>query len=133
MNAGGTLTRWRGYLADCLSLFPGYRWFSYAWDISHSAVAAGETRWAPTLQIARRGAPRVVIVVTPEHVNEIAETISELSSNFDPVEWLEETWGDISIVATEAVKDVVWEALAIGLADHPLVISHQAQARARNP
>jgi hypothetical protein len=131
-----TFTRWRGYLADCLSLLLGYRWFSHEWFISGSALAE-ETRWAPGRQKhASQGAhccaPNVVIVITPADVNKIAETIKGRPDNFDPVEWLEETWVDISIVATEAVKDVVWEGLAIGLADHPLVLRHQVRPTARS-
>lgn len=67
-------------------------------------------------------ARRVVLVVTSTVVSEIAKTIEDLPGDFDPVEWLDENQQDISIVAAEAIRDIVWEALKIGLADHPLVV-----------
>jgi hypothetical protein len=66
-------------------------------------------------------ARRVVVVVTATIVGDIAKTIEDLPGDFDPVEWLDQNQQDISIVATEAIRDIVWEALKIGLADHPLV------------
>ena len=133
-----TSTRWRAYLSDWWLLFLRYRQFAHRWHLSGSPLAVEETRWAraqykSSVRSARWYTPRIVIIISPAEVNEIAQTISDLPSNFDPVEWLEETWADVSIVATEAVKDVVWEALAIGLADHPLVLRHQAHGSGRNP
>jgi hypothetical protein len=68
---------------------------------------------------------RVVITITLAEVSEIAETVHTLPDDFDPAAWLAENREDIAIVATEAVRDVVWEALEIGLADHPLVLRHR--------
>jgi hypothetical protein len=77
------------------------------------------------MQGARRHFPQVVVVVTPAEVREIAETVEALPENFDPATWLEENRADIVIVATEAVKDVVFEALEFGLFDHPLVLQRR--------
>ena len=72
---------------------------------------------------------QVVVVVTSTLVSEIAETIEDLPGDFDPATWLEKNQEDISIVATEAIRDVVWEALKIGLADHPLVLQKSLIAK----
>jgi hypothetical protein len=65
---------------------------------------------------------RVVIVVTSTVVNEIAKTIKDLPTDFDPASWLQQNHANLSIVAPQAVRDVVWEVLKIGLSDHPLVL-----------
>ena len=66
-------------------------------------------------------APRVVIVVSPTVVGQIAKSV-KLPGDFDPAAWLKENRENIAIVATEAIREVVWEALELGLADHPLVL-----------
>ena len=68
--------------------------------------------------------PYINITITPLDVVAIAEGIKKLPLNFDAVAWLERNKQDIQIVAMEAVKDIVYEALEIGLADHPLVLQH---------
>jgi hypothetical protein len=67
-------------------------------------------------------APRVVIVISPALVGQIAKSVDRLPGDFDPATWLKENREDITIVATEAIREVVWEALELGLADHPLVL-----------
>lgn len=74
------------------------------------------------MQSAPRHVRRVAIIVTLDEIKEIAQTVKSLPSDFDPATWLQENRQDIGIVATEAVRDVIWEALEIGLADHPLVL-----------
>ena len=66
--------------------------------------------------------PFITIVITLVEVAKIAETIEGLTEDFDPATWLEENRAAVTIVATEAVKDVVYEALEFGLADHPFVL-----------
>lgn len=77
------------------------------------------------MQSAPRHVTRVAIIVTLDEIKEIAQTVKNLPSDFDPATWLQENRQDIGIVATEAVRDVIWEALEIGLADHPLVLRCQ--------
>ena len=66
--------------------------------------------------------PRVAIIISPMVVGQIAKSLERLPSNFDPAAWLKQNRDPIAIVAAEAVKEVVLEALEIGLADHPLVL-----------
>jgi hypothetical protein len=77
-------------------------------------------------------AARTVITITPSEVLKIARTIKEIPSSFDAVGWLEEKWEEISIVAQQAAKDVIWEALAIGLADHPLVLAERENTQTKS-
>ncbi len=74
------------------------------------------------MQSAPRHVTRVAIIVTLDEIKGIAQTVKRLPSDFDPATWLQENRQDIRIVATEAVRDVIWEALKIGLADRPLVL-----------
>ena len=67
----------------------------------------------------------VLVTVTAAEVGEIAEQVDGLPEDFDPAVWLAENRTEITIVATEAVKDVIYEALEIGLADHPLILPRQ--------
>ena len=48
--------------------------------------------------------------------------MENLPENFEPTRWLEENRGDIVILATEVLKDIIYEALEIGLADHPFLL-----------
>ncbi|HEY2532779.1 MAG TPA: hypothetical protein VGJ20_33430 [Xanthobacteraceae bacterium] len=74
-------------------------------------------------------APRVVIVISPTVVDQIAKSVDRLPGDFDPVAWLKENREDIAIVASEAIREVVWEALELGLADHPLVLHRRTAGR----
>jgi hypothetical protein len=77
-------------------------------------------------------APRVVIVISPTVVGQIAKSVNRLSGVFDPAAWLKENREDIAIVATEAIREVVWEALELGLADHPLVLRRRSGGSKEN-
>ncbi len=77
-------------------------------------------------------APHVVIIISPSVVGQIANSVKRLPGDFDPTVWLKEHREKIAIVATEAVREVVWEALEIGLRDHPLVLRRQAGASKEN-
>ena len=74
------------------------------------------------MQASPERIPHLVIIITPTVVSEIAEEVEILPEDFEPTRWLEENRGDIVILATEAVKDIIYEALEIGLADHPLLL-----------
>jgi hypothetical protein len=63
-----------------------------------------------------------VITLTSDEVSEIAKEVRVLPDNFDPASWLEENFDSIAALATAAARDIVIEALEIGLADHPLVL-----------
>jgi len=41
----------------------------------------------------------------------MAREVGDLPQDFDPVTWLEKNHADLTIVATEAVKEVIYEAL----------------------
>jgi hypothetical protein len=73
---------------------------------------------------AKQAVPRVTILITPADVLEVAETVASLPEDFEPVAWLIENLDNITLVAKEAVKDVLYEALEIGLDDHPLVLRY---------
>ena len=66
--------------------------------------------------------------LTSSEVANIASEVKVLPANFDPVSWLEENFESIVTLATAAVRDIVIEALEIGLADHPLVLLGQRAA-----
>ena len=68
--------------------------------------------------------PYINITITPLDVMAIAAGVKTLAPDFDPVTWLEQNKKYVVIVATEAAKDIVYEALEIGLADHPLVLQN---------
>lgn len=74
------------------------------------------------MQVNPERIPHLAIIITPTVVSEVAEEVESLPENFEPTRWLEENRADIVIVATEAVKDIIHEALEIGLADHPLLL-----------
>lgn len=76
--------------------------------------------------------PRVVIVISPTVVGQIAKSVNRLPGDFDAAAWLKENREDIAIVATEAIREVVWEALELGLADHPLVLRRRSGGRKEN-
>jgi hypothetical protein len=67
-----------------------------------------------------RHVPSILVMITAAEVGEMAKAkeIGDLPPDFDPATWLEENHADLSIVATEAVKEVVYEALELGLANH---------------
>lgn len=69
-----------------------------------------------------------VVTLTFDEVSNIAAEVKVLPEDFDPVSWLEENFENIATLATAAVKDLVIEALEIGLADHPLVLRGQLAA-----
>jgi hypothetical protein len=69
-----------------------------------------------------------VVTLTFDEVSNIAGEVKILPEDFDPVSWLEENFENIATLATAAVKDLVIEALEIGLADHPLVLRGQLAA-----
>jgi hypothetical protein len=70
--------------------------------------------------------PHVTITVTPTEVNEIAGFVADsggvLPENFQPAAWLKANRADLAIMATEAVTNVVADALEGGLIDHPLLL-----------
>jgi len=72
-----------------------------------------------------------VVTLTSTEVSKIAAEVKILPENFDPVSWLEENFESIATLATEAVRDLVIEALEIGLADHPLVLRGQRTTTAK--
>ena len=81
-------------------------------------------------------APHVKIIVTPVEVGEIAELVVNdggvLPENFQPAEWLEANQADLGIVITEAIKDVLFDALEGGLIDHPLLLQRRMKNNGEN-
>ncbi len=69
--------------------------------------------------------PHVAIIVTPEGISELAALVvnvgAALPADFQPAAWLHAHRVDLKILADEAVKDVVFDALLFGLEDHPLL------------
>ena len=69
--------------------------------------------------------PHIAIIVTPQEIGEIAELVAEagleLPADFQPAAWLNAYRDDLRFLATEAVKDVVFDALLFGLKNHPLL------------
>jgi len=59
--------------------------------------------------------PSILVTVTASEVAEMAQEVGNLPQDFDPAAWLEENAGDLAVVATEAVREVVYEALELGL------------------
>ncbi len=55
--------------------------------------------------------PFIQVMITVAEVGEMAREVGDLPQDFDPVTWLEENHADLTIVATEAVKEVIYEAL----------------------
>ena len=88
-----------------------------------------------TLQSGERAVPHdvayCVVTLTASEVNDIAEEVRSLPERFEPVSWLEENYESIATLATAAVRDIVIEALEIGLADHPLVLRGQRAAASK--
>jgi hypothetical protein len=72
-----------------------------------------------------------VVTLTVNDVREIATEVKSLPERFEPVTWLEENYESIATLATAAVRDIVIEALEIGLADHPLVLRGQRAVASR--
>jgi hypothetical protein len=66
-----------------------------------------------------------VVTLTSDEVSKIAAEVKVLPKNFDPASWLEENFDSIATLAMAAARDIVVEALEIGLADHPLVLLGQ--------
>ena len=58
--------------------------------------------------------PSIQITITASEVGEMAQEVGNLPQDFDPATWLEENAADLTIVATEAAKEVVYEALELG-------------------
>ena len=69
-----------------------------------------------------------VVTLTSAEVGDIAAEVKNLPTNFDPVTWLENNLENIATLATAAARDIIIEALEIGLADHPLVLLSRAAA-----
>ena len=59
--------------------------------------------------------PSIQITITASEVGEMAQEVGNLPRDFDPATWLEENAADLTIVAAEAAKEVVYEALELGL------------------
>ena len=80
--------------------------------------------------------PHVEIIVTPVEVGEIAELVVNdgggLPENFQPAEWLEANRADLGILITEAVKDILFDALEGGLIDHPLLLHRRMENNGKN-
>ena len=99
--------------------------------IGHAYPASGETK-AFDLTMGERAVPDNVaygvVTLTANEVSEIAAEVKRLPEHFEPVSWLEENFESIAAVATAAVRDIVIEALEIGLADHPLVLLNRRAA-----
>ena len=55
------------------------------------------------------------IVLGVDNLVFISIAVGNLPHDFDPATWLEENAADLTIVATEAAKEVVYEALELGL------------------
>ena len=72
-----------------------------------------------------------VVTLTAHEVSEIATEVKSLPKRFDPVSWLEENYDNVATLAIAAVKDIVIEALEIGLADHPLILFRQPMATSK--
>ena len=76
--------------------------------------------------------PHVTITVAPMEVSEIAGFVADrggvLPEKFQPAAWLEANRADLAIVATEAVTNVVADALEGGLIDHPLLLHRRMQS-----
>jgi hypothetical protein len=68
------------------------------------------------MTMARR-VPFISVMITATEVGEMAQEVGNLPHGFDPAIWLEENRADLTVVATEAVKEVVYEALELGLAN----------------
>jgi hypothetical protein len=71
--------------------------------------------------MARR-VPFISVTVTATEVREMAEEVGYVSQDFDPALWLEENRVDLTVVATEAVKEVVYEALELGLVNRTRIV-----------
>lgn len=67
-----------------------------------------------------------VVALTSGEVSQIASEVKDLPKNFDPATWLENNLENIATLATAAARDIIIEALEIGLADHPLVLRSRA-------
>jgi hypothetical protein len=76
---------------------------------------------AKRMTMARR-VPFISVMITATEVGEMAQEVSNLPHGFGPAIWLEENRADLTVVATEAVKEVVYEALELGLANHPRTV-----------
>jgi hypothetical protein len=68
-----------------------------------------------------------LVTLTSDEVSKIAKEVKVLPENFDPVTWLRENFDSIVTLATAAARDIVIEALEIGLDDHPLVLLQQTK------
>jgi len=71
--------------------------------------------------MARR-VPFISVTLTATEVREMAEEVGYVSQDFDPALWLEENRVDLTVVATEAVKEVVYEALELGLVNRTRIV-----------
>jgi hypothetical protein len=78
-----------------------------------------------------QNATYILVTITPKEVGNIAGEVKVSTEYFDPVTWLEQNCVSIATLATAAVKDIVIEALEIGIADHPLVLRDQLTATAK--
>jgi len=65
-----------------------------------------------------RHVPRILVMITATEVDEMAQEVGYLPQDFDSAIWLEENRAELTVVATEAVKEVVYEALEQGLANY---------------
>ena len=55
--------------------------------------------------------PFIQVIITATEVGEMAREVGDLPQDFDPVTWLEENHDELTIMATETVKEVIYEAL----------------------
>jgi hypothetical protein len=76
---------------------------------------------------------RLAVVVTAAEIEEIATRVlysgGILPNVFRAEAWLEANRADLAFLVAETVKDVVFDALTTGLADHPLISGRADAAR----
>jgi hypothetical protein len=63
--------------------------------------------------------PCILVMISATEVGEMAQEVGNLPQDFDPATWLEENRIDLTIVANEALKEVVYEALEKGQGEPP--------------
>lgn len=67
-----------------------------------------------------RNVPSILVMITAAEIGEMAKEVGDLPQDFDPATWLEEHHADLTAAAAEAVNEVIYEALELGLANHPI-------------
>jgi hypothetical protein len=81
-----------------------------------------------------RAVPNVaycVATLTSADVSRIAKEVKSLPENFESLSWLEQNFESIATLAAAAIRDIVIEALEIGLSDHPLILCAQRNQPAK--